>query len=89
MTIENTNTPRETSPFAEYLPEKTLTVRSDLKDLFNTLTGDELLEAVIERLQRYAIEELHASERTNFRQYKRLDMLGTIRSGQSSMKRCP
>lgn len=79
MTIENTNTPRETSPLAEYLPENTLTVRSDLKDLFNTLTGDELLEAVIERLQQYAIEELHEEARANFRQYKQLHMLGTIR----------
>ncbi|MCG9133141.1 hypothetical protein J5I95_15800 [Candidatus Poribacteria bacterium] len=79
MTIENANTPRETSPLAEYLPENTLTVRSDLKDLFNTLTGDELLEAVIERLQQYAIEELHEEARANFRQYKRLHMLGTIR----------
>ena len=79
MTIENANTPRETSPLAEYLPENTLTVRSDLKDLFNTLKGDELLEAVIERLQQYAIEELHEEARANFRQYKRLYMLGTIR----------
>ncbi len=79
MTIENTNTPRETSPLAEYLPENTLTVRSDLKDLFDTLKGDELLEAVIERLQQYAIEELHEEARANFRQYKRLDTLGAIR----------
>ena len=50
-----------------------------MKHLFNTLKGDELLEAVIERLQRYAIDELHESERANFRQYKRLHMLGTIR----------
>ena len=79
MTVQNTNTPRTTSPLAEFMPENTLEVRSDLKHLFNTLKGDELLEAVIERLQRYAIEELHESERANFRQYKRLHMLGTIR----------
>ena len=79
MTVENTNTPRNTSPLAEFLPENTLKVRSDLKHLFDTLKGDELLEAVIERLQRYAIEELHESERANFRQYKRLHILGTIR----------
>lgn len=79
MTVENANAPRETSPLAEYLPENTLVVRSDLKHLFNTLTGDELLEAVIERLQQYAIEELHEEARANFRQYKQLHMLGTIR----------
>ena len=79
MTVENASTPRTTSPLEEFLPETTLEVRSDLKHLFNTLKGDELLEAVIERLQRYAIDELHESERANFRQYKRLHMLGTIR----------
>ncbi len=80
MTIENANTPRKTSPLEEFVSENTLKVRSDLKHLFdNTLKGDELLEAVIERLQRYAIDELHASERANFRQYKSPHMLGTIR----------
>ena len=79
MTIENANTPRKTSPLEEFLPENTLKVRSDLKHLFDTLKGDELLEAVIERLQLYAIEELHEAERANFRKYKQLHILGTIR----------
>ncbi len=79
MTVQNTNTPRKTSPLEEFLPEQTLEVHSDLKHLFDTLKGDKLLEAVIERLQRYAIEELHESERANFRQYKSPHMLGTIR----------
>ncbi len=79
MTIENANTPRKTSPLEEFVPETTLKVRSDLKDLFDTLNGDELLEAVIERLQLYAVEELHEAERANFRKYKPLHVLGTIR----------
>lgn len=79
MTIENANTPRKTSPLAEFVSENTLKVRSDLKHLFDTLKGDELLEAVIERLQRYAIEELPESARENFRRYKQPHMLGTIR----------
>ena len=79
MTIENANTPRKTSPLAEFVSENTLEVRSDLKHLFDTLKGDELLEAVIERLQRYAIEELPESARENFRRYKQPHMLGTIR----------
>lgn len=78
MTIENANTPRKTSPLAEFVSENTLEVRSDLKHLFDTLKGDELLEAVIERLQRYAIEELPESARENFRRYKQPHMLGTI-----------
>ena len=78
MPIENANAPRKTSPLEEYMSEKTLKVRSDLKDLFDTLKGDELLEAVIERLQRYAIEVLPEPARTNFRQYKQPHMLGTI-----------
>ena len=80
MTVENANTPRKTSPLEEFVSEKTLKVRSDLKHLFdNTSDGDELLEAVIERLQRYAIEELHETDRANFRRYKSPHMLGTIR----------
>ena len=79
MTIENANTPRKKSPLEEFLSEKTLEVRSDLKDLFDTLQGDELLEAVIERLQRYAVEGLHESDRANFSRYKSPHMLGTIR----------
>lgn len=79
MTAENTNTPRKKSPLEEFLSEKTLEVRSDLKVLFNTLQGDELLEAVIERLQRYAVEGLHESDRANFSRYKSPHMLGTIR----------
>ena len=43
------------------------------------MEGDELLEAVIERFQRYAIETLGDSERENFRRYKSPHMLGTIR----------
>lgn len=80
MTIENANTPRNTSALEEFVSENTLKVRSDLKHLFdNTLKGDELLEAVTERLQQYAIEELHEEARANFRQYKSPHMLGTIR----------
>ena len=80
MTLENANTPHKTSPLEEFQSENILKVRSDLKHLFdNTLKGDELLEAVIERLQRYAIEELHETERANFRRYKSPHMLGTIR----------
>lgn len=79
MTTENANTPRKKSPLEEFLSEKTLKVRSDLRHLFDTLTGDELLEAVIERLQRYAVEGLHDADRANFRQYKSPHMLGTIR----------
>ena len=78
MTTENANTPRKTSPLEEFVSENTLEVRSDLKHLFDTLNGDELLEAVIERLQRYAIEELPESARENFRRYKQPHMLGTI-----------
>lgn len=79
MTIENANTPRKTSPLEEFVSENTLEVRSDLKHLFDTLKGDELLEAVVERLQLYAVEELHEAERANFRKYKPLHVLGTIR----------
>ena len=79
MTIENANTPRKISPLEEFMSENTLELRSDLKDLFDTLKGDELLEAVVERLQRYAIEELPESARENFRRYKQPHMLGTIR----------
>ena len=66
MTVENTNAPRKRSPLEDFLAERTLEVRSDLKDLFATLEGDELLEAVIERIQRYAIETLGDSERREF-----------------------
>ena len=79
MTTENASTPRKTSPLEEFVPEMTLKVRSDLKDLFDTLKGDELLEAVIERLQLYAVEELHEVERENFRKYKPVHVLGIIR----------
>ena len=79
MTVENTNAPRKRSPLEDFLAERTLEVRSDLRDLFATLEGDELLEAVIERIQRYAIETLGDSERENFRRYKSPHMLGTIR----------
>ena len=79
MTTENANTPRKKSPLEEFLSERTLEVRSDLKHLFDTLKDDELLEAVIERLQRYAIEGLHDSDRANFSRYKSPHMLGTIR----------
>lgn len=79
MTVENTNAPRKRSPLEDFLAERTLEVRSDLKDLFATLEGDELLEVVIERIQRYAIETLGESERENFRRYKSPHMLGTIR----------
>lgn len=78
MTVENANTPRKKSPLEEFISEITLEARSDLKHLFETLKGDELLEAVIERLQRYAIDGLHDSERANFRKYKQPHMLGTI-----------
>ena len=78
MTIENANTPRKTSPLEEFVSETTLKVRSDLKDIFDTLKGDELLEVVIERLQRYAIEGLHDDKRANFRRYKSPHVLGTI-----------
>ena len=79
MTTENANTPRKKSPLEEFLAESTLEVRSDLKHLFDTLKGDELLEAVIERLQRYAIEGLHESARANFSRYKSPHMIGAIR----------
>ena len=79
MTVENANTPRKKSPLEEFISEVTLEARSDLKHLFETLKGDELLEAVIERLQRYAIDGLHDAERANFRKYKQPHMLGTIR----------
>ena len=83
MTTENANTPRKKSPLEELLTEKTLEVRSDLKHLFATLKGDELLEVVIERLQRYAVEGLHESDRANFSRYKSPHMLGTIRESVS------
>ena len=79
MTVENANTPRKKSPLEELLAERTLEVRSDLKYLFDTLNGDELLEAVIERLQRYAVEGLNEMERASFRQYKAIHTLGIIR----------
>ena len=43
---------------------------SDLRALFKTLEGDELLEAVIARVQRYAVE---ASGKTVDRDFSRLD----------------
>ena len=79
MTIENTDAPRKKSPLEDFLAESTLAVRSDLKNLFATLEGDELLEAVIERIQRYAIETLGGSQRENFRRYKSPHLLGTVR----------
>ena len=79
MTVENTNAPRKRSPLEDFLAERTLEVRADLKNLFDTLEGDELLETVIERIQRYAIETLGESARENFRRYKSPHMLGTIR----------
>ena len=79
MTIENTDAPRKKSPLEDFLAESTLAVRSDLKNLFATLEGDELLEAVIERIQRYAIETLEGSQRENFRRYKSPHLLGTVR----------
>lgn len=78
MTVENTNTPRKKSPLEEFISETTLEVRADLKDLFATLSGDELLEAVIERIQRYAVEGLHEADRANFSRYKSPHLLGTI-----------
>lgn len=79
MTIENTNAPRETSPLKDFWAESTLKVRADLKDLFATLDGDELLETVIERIQRYAIETFSESQSENFERYKSPHLLGTIR----------
>ena len=79
MTIENTNPPRETSPLKDFWAESTLKVRADLKDLFATLEGDELLETVIERIQRYAIETFSEPQSKNFEQYKSPHLLGTIR----------
>lgn len=79
MTMENANTPRKTSLLDDFVGERTLEVRSDLKDLFATSHGDELLEAVIERLQRYAIEGFDDAESANFRRYKLPHMLGTVR----------
>lgn len=79
MTVENTNAPRETSPLKDFWAESTLKVRADLKDLFATLEGDELLETVIERIQRYAIETFSEPQRENFRRYKSPHLLGTIR----------
>ena len=79
MTTENANTPRKTSLLDDFIGEITLEVRADLKDLFATLHGDELLEAVIERLQRYAIAGFDDAEDANFRRYKLPHMLGTIR----------
>ena len=43
---------------------------SDLRALFKTLKGDELLEAVIARVQRYAVK---ASGKTVDRDFSRLD----------------
>ena len=83
MTVENANTPRKKSPLEEFISEVTLEARSDLKHLFETLKGDELLEAVIERLQRYAIDGLHDADRANFRKYQQPHMLGTIREAFS------
>ena len=79
MTVENTNAPRETSPLKDFWAESTLKVRADLKDLFATLEGDELLETVIERIQRYAIETFSEPQRENFTRYKSPHLLGTIR----------
>ena len=79
MATENANTPRKTSLLEYFLPERTAEMRSDLENLFATLHGDELLEAVIERLQRYAIEGLDESALLNFRRYKSPHILGTIR----------
>ncbi len=79
MTVENTNAPRKTSPLKDFWAESTLKVRADLKDLFATLEGDELLETVIERIQRYAIETFSEPQRENFRRYKSPHLLGTIR----------
>lgn len=79
MTVENTNAPRETSPLKDFWAESTLKVRADLKDLFATLEGDELLETIIERIQRYAIETFSEPQRENFRRYKSPHLLGTIR----------
>ena len=45
-------------------------LESDLQALFKTLKGDELLEAVIARVQRYAVE---ASGKTVDRDFSRLD----------------
>ena len=83
MTTENANTPRKKSPFEEFLSEKTLEVRSDLKDLFATLSGDELLETVIERLQQYAVVEWGRSRDPYFNNTRSPHMLGTIRENVS------
>ena len=79
MTVENTNAPRKRSPLEDFLAESTLEVRADLKNLFATLEEDELLEAVIERIQRYAIETLGGSERERFSRLKSPHLLGIIR----------
>ena len=78
MTTENANTPRKKSPFEEFLSEKTLEVRSDLKVLFATLSGDELLETVIERLQQYAVVEWDRSRDPYFNNTRSPHMLGAI-----------
>ena len=83
MATENANTPRKTSLLEYFLPESTAEMHSDLKDLFATLNDDELLEAVIERLQRYAVEGLDESAHTNFIKYKSPHILGTIREAIS------
>ena len=79
MATENANTPRKTSLLEYFLPERTAEMRSDLENLFATLHGDELLEAVIERLQRYAIEGLDESALLNFR---KLQITAYLRNNQ-------
>ena len=75
MATENANTPRKKSPLEEFLSEKTLEVRSDLKVLFATLSGDELLETVIERLQQYAVVEWDRSRDPYFNNTRSPHML--------------
>lgn len=79
MATETTNTPRKKSPLEEFLSERTLEVRADLRVLFDTLGGDELLESVIERVQQYAVAGWDESRDPYFNNTKSPHMLGTIR----------